>query len=193
MTTQISKEDAQALLDNIRDGLINVEKNLVELVKVRGWEALGYETFSDMWKAELDGLPLARAMSQAHVCWALFAEKMPDEDIQELLGGKIGDKKLKYLREQHDVGVPAELASTTPPRQNSVPKPGESVVREHIRGPKSAPATLHVPGFTNDDLKKFTEISLELGKSRDELAAKMIKDGFAALEQSLALTKEDVA
>lgn len=185
MTTQISKEDAQALLDNIRNGLINVEKNLVELVKVRGWEALGYDTFSEMWKTELDGVPLARAMSQAHVCWALFAEKMSDEDIQELLGGKIGDKKLKYLREQHDVGVPAELASITPPRQKVTPKPGESVVREHTRAPRSAPQVLHVPGFTQDELKKFTEISLELGKSRDEIAEKLIREGFSALELSL--------
>ena len=108
----LRRDEAQALLNEIREGLVNVERRLRALIAGHGWVALGYVSFQEMWSEELGEIRLATDAMRATVVYALLAEDLSDPEVIDTLGGRVNDEAVAALRRQKDHGVPSHLAST---------------------------------------------------------------------------------
>ena len=58
-----TKDPAVAVAENLwealRSGFLGTEKTIVEIIKARAWEPLGYETFTDAWVKEVADISIA--------------------------------------------------------------------------------------------------------------------------------------
>jgi hypothetical protein len=112
MARKISKARAKALVADLRTNLLNAEKNIIEIIKTRAWEALEYKTFRAFWDSELSDVRLATDALRGHVVFSLFDEGLSNPEIVEVLGGRVGDQSIAALRQQHEAGVAPADAST---------------------------------------------------------------------------------
>lgn len=108
----LGRDEARALLNEIRHGLLDVERRLRALIAGCGWVALGYVSFQEMWSEELADIRLATDATRATVVYALLAEDLSDEEVIEALGGRMDDDAVAMLRRQRAHGVPPHIAST---------------------------------------------------------------------------------
>lgn len=111
-TDGMAEQVARELLAGIREGLLNAERLLAELIAGRGWAVLGYVSFQEMWAEELADIRLATDAMRSAVVYALLAEDLSDEQVLDALGGRVGDEAVAALRRQRANGVPPHLAST---------------------------------------------------------------------------------
>lgn len=123
----MNKSQARRLFDKLRDSLLNAEATVIEIIREKAWEPLGYDTFEAAWNAELKGIRLATDALKAHVLWAMFDDGMSDEGIAEATGGAIRPSAAKSARTLHRQGVPAETV-----RYSQVTKPQHPQIHAQV-------------------------------------------------------------
>ena len=164
--SDISKEAAESLWSDLREAFSNAEAKIIEIIKTRAWEPLGYATFADAWNERMQGFRLTTDALKAHVVYALMADGQTDSEILATVSG-LGDRAMAGLRSQRDAGVSAEAAST--------------YVRPHMRALPGEPERLHVT-LTHGEVTYYRDLCNALGLDRDDEAAKAIRSHFRKLE-----------
>lgn len=161
----VTAEQASALWADLRGSFINAEKRIVEIIELKAWEPLGFESFTEAWASKMSGIRLASEELRAHVVYAMFADDLSDDEIIDQVGPRSGvsDRQVKLLRRQHGDGVPATLARTR--------------VRSHLRKRPSTARTIHVQ-FDSDEYLQFREIAVTANLTVEGIAAEAIRNAF---------------
>ena len=100
---------AENLWEALRSGFLGTEKTIVEIIKARAWEPLGYETFTDAWVKEVADTSIANELLP-HVVYQMFAEGLTVDEVAETVKG-IGADRAESLDRQRRHGIPAHAAS----------------------------------------------------------------------------------
>lgn len=66
----VTAEQASALWADLRGSFINAEKRIVEIIELKAWEPLGFESFAEAWASKMHGIRLATEEVRAHVVYA---------------------------------------------------------------------------------------------------------------------------
>lgn len=170
----LTKDQAERLIYAIRTNILDLDRNLRELIEQRGWIALGYETFEQMWDECLSDLRPSQMFTKAVVVRALAGEGLSPLEIAQLVGGtaSTADKIVRQL----NAGVPPERVS---PHVKTKPGPDETVVREHVRKKEKArPYIVHVK-ISPEERERFAKIAKDDGMSLEVAAEIALRLYFA--------------
>jgi len=164
-----TKDPAVAVAENLwealRSGFLGTEKTIVEIIKARAWEPLGYETFTDAWVKEVADISIANELLP-HVVYQMFAEGLTVDEVAETVKG-IGADRAESLDRQRRHGIPAHAASMYE-------------VRRHMRRRPRPADTIHVvvgPAVLQD----CHRIATQVGRSVEDIAKEAIMARFAEL------------
>jgi hypothetical protein len=156
------KTHATALWDALRHHFTNAADTIRTIIEDRAWEPLGYLSFAEAWGREMRDVVLAHEV-RAHVVYQLLEERVPVQDIPDMVGG-VGPAIAESLARQRSNGVPADCA----------------VVREHLRRPASQANTLRIKiGATM--LYEYKRIARLQGDTVEEIAKEAIAARFAEI------------
>ncbi|MEA1796714.1 hypothetical protein [Rhodococcus qingshengii] len=158
--------NAEQLWSDLRGHFANAQEIISEIIATKAWEPLGYSTFAEAWTDRMAGVPLATEVVRAHVVYALFDDGLSEEEAVQALGigSRVGISAAKRLKEQHELGVPAALASTR--------------VRSHFRNKPSPPKTIHVE-LSPDEYAEFKAIAIAREMDVAELASVAVREYFS--------------
>lgn len=163
----MNKSEAEKLWADLAGGFATIERIIPEIIKGRAWEPLGYATFAEAWTDRLKGHRLATDYLRAAVVFQMFKEGLSDEEVIRTSG--VADSRVKTLREQHELGIPAEAAST--------------VVRSHERSLPSPPFVVRIE-LNHHERVRFQELCGRLGYKLDQVAADALRDRMKSLENA---------
>lgn len=163
MTT---KNEAKALVNSLRAGLLAISTALPKIVEARAWEPLGYVSFVELWRTELADLDLSGAPRAAAV-YALLEAGATDDDVVECVKG-VGEWKVSKYRLAFERAVEpataervAQRTSGGRPRIDEAPAAppvshdGETWVGGHTRRPPRPQHRVTLSGFTSNELKAW--------------------------------------
>ena len=163
----MKKSEAEKLWADLAGGFATIERIIPEIIKGRAWEPLGYATFTEAWADRLKGHRLATDFLRAAVVFQMFKEGLSDEDVIRTSG--VADSRVKMLREQHELGIPPEAAST--------------MVRAHTRSLPAAPFVVRIE-LEHHERVRFQELCGKLGYRLDAVAAEALRERMRALENA---------
>ncbi|MFY2788497.1 hypothetical protein [Rhodococcus sp. MALMAid1271] len=165
---ELTEVQASKLWSDLRGHFVNAEKKIIEIIELKAWEPLGFESFAEAWASKMAGVRLATDEVRAHVVYAMFDGGMSDTEINDQLGVGSGvtDRQVKMLRRQKSNGVPPSCATTR--------------VRSHLRKSPSTPRTIHVQ-FGSDEYLQFRDLAKSAGRDVEDIAAEAIRGAFEAL------------
>lgn len=173
----ISKRQAETLWSELREGFVNAEKKIQEIVAARAWEPLGYTSFAAAWAERMAGVRLATDVVKAAVVYALFDTLASTEDVAAALGVSAGvpPSTIERLKHQKDSGVPAELAST----------------RTWGRTKATYPATrpIIIQSVPAETVREYEKLAAEAGSTLTTEAARAVHAHF----ETLRAAKREVA
>lgn len=158
----ISKKEAEELVSGLRDDLLSAGRRIVKIIEARAWEPIGYASFTELWHERLDGVPLSGAI-KAHVVYALLDTSTPEEIGSTVTG--VSTKAARKLKEQKDLGKPADLASVR--------------VNTYVRRPPSVPQMIHVE-VSPLEYAAWTGIASLEKNNIGEYAANVLREHFSA-------------
>lgn len=162
MSKKITKQQANAMWDSLRDHFTNVADAIKKIIESRAWEPLGYTSFAQAWKSEMCDVTLAGEI-RAHVVYQLLEERVPVADVADMVGG-VGPALAESFARQKANGVPADCA----------------VVSEHLRRKPKPADTIHVQvGATM--LHEYKRIAALQNETVEEIAREAIRERFAQL------------
>jgi len=162
MSKKLTKQQASTMWDALRDHFTNAAEAIRKIIEARAWEPLGYVSFAEAWNTEMREVKLAKEI-QAHVVYQLLEERVPLQDIADMVGG-VGPAIAESLARQRNNGVPADCA----------------VVSEHLRRRARPAGTLHIQiGATM--LYEYRRIAALNGDSVEEIAREAIRERFAQI------------
>lgn len=162
--TDMTKQTASDLWDELRDGFNNIEKTIIRIIEVEAWKPLGYSTFAEAWNDRMSGIRLAGEV-RAHVVYFMLSEGEDVEAISTTTG--IGTGSVKDLARQKSNGVPPEAAT---------------LVRQHRRNLPRPPFRLTVE-LTEEERERFVEVCKARELDMAEEAQKAIRVHFAQLTE----------
>ncbi|KZE19127.1 hypothetical protein [Brevibacterium casei] len=118
--TDMTKQTASDLWDELRDGFNNIEKTIIRILEVEAWKPLGYATFAEAWNDRMSGVRLAGEV-RAHVVYFMLSEGESVDAISTTTG--IGTGSVKDLARQKSNGVPPEAATLVRQHRRNLPRP----------------------------------------------------------------------
>lgn len=114
----LTAEQARELIDKARASFKMTSDLITQIIHHEAWTPLGYASFTAMWAAEFNDLPLA-AEVRAAVVYEMFKAGADALEVSAAVHG-IGVATAESLRSQQENGVPAEVASLAPRRHRTV-------------------------------------------------------------------------
>lgn len=128
----ISKKRAEALWGDLRSALELSEEKIAEIVKVRAWEPLGYESFADCWADKLSDLRLSSEL-RAVVVFQMFDGGASESTVRKAVSD-IGPAESKRLKQAHTKKMsPKSAARLSTVRQHTRKAPsGRRFVRAEL-------------------------------------------------------------
>ena len=163
----ISRKQAEQLWGELAGGFATIESVILRIIAEKAWEPLGYGSFAEAWSDRLKGHRLATDYLRAAVVFQMFKEGLSDEDVIRTSG--VADSRVKMLREQHELGIPPEAAST--------------MVRAHTRSLPAAPFVVRIE-LEHHERVRFQELCGKLGYRLDAVAAEALRERMRALENA---------
>lgn len=161
----MDKNRAEALFNQLADALNNAERTIIEIIKTKAWEPLGYATFAEAWDDRLAGIRLATGAMRAHVVYALLEDGLTAEQASATSGVGIGN--VDFFDEQRRDGVPPHLASY-------------HRVRSHARSNPSEPRVLRLT-FSAEELDRLKSRAKGEGWDLEDEARKAVRAHFAKM------------
>lgn len=159
----ITANEAKALVNSLRAGLLTLSTTLPKIVETRAWEPLGYVSLVELWRAELGDLDLSGAPRAAAV-YALLEAGATDGEVVECVKG-VGPVSAARYRLGFAGGMShadaAKLASASSTTEKAAPKrpahsrPDDSYVQGHYRRPSRPQHRIVLEGFSSDELTKW--------------------------------------
>ena len=183
MTRQLTAEEAADLWNSLRGYFVNAEKAIIEIIELRAWEPLGFETFAEAWESKMQGVKLATDFATATAVYLMYDEGLTRDEIAETLGhgSGIGHSQVDALIEDKELGVPPEAA--TPRRRRRRPNAaGDNLtpVDPHWRRLPGRARRVHLE-FTTLEYEAFTKIAKSLDTTVQEIAAEAVRQRFREL------------
>ena len=149
----------------LRQHFVNAATVIEEIIERRAWEPLGYESFTEAWHSQMEGVTLAVEV-RPHVVYQMLTEGYDYEAVATVVPG-VGRDRVESLDLQRRRGVPARDASM-------------SVVRKHLRKKPTGAAWIHVDVGTIA-LKRYQKLAASRGTTVEQIAAEAIAARFAEL------------
>jgi hypothetical protein len=168
---RMTQKRATELLASIRTSLANAEACIIELIKGRAWEVLGYETFTQMWNVEFKGIRLATELLRAHIIYAMFDEGASPGQVARQTAGRVGEQEAEKYLQKYRNGTPPEVATTR--------------VRAHDRVLPSEPKYVHIEVLPSE-LETWKGIAEARGLNFQVEAKKALAEHFRAVERRRA-------
>lgn len=158
---------AEKLWRDLKKSLVNAERTIINIIRSKAWEPLGFDSFEKAWVELMADTTLANEI-RPHVAYTLFDENVSPERVADICKG-IGPKTAKSLKRQRDNGVPAEHATT--------------VVRSHERKiPYEADSHIRIE-FPPAILATYRALAARIGKTVNEIAHDAIVAEFDQLQR----------
>jgi len=171
-----TRVEAEALWSELREGFVNQERLIKQIIADRAWEPIGFTSFVEAWNARMKGIRLATDALKAHVVYALFDSGLEARGVYEALGVGSGvtPEAVRVLGEKKALGIPADFA-TTRVRSHERAKPGEArFLRVELRP---------------DELDYFRDLCEARGRDVHEESAKAIRQHFRRMERTLKVSE----
>ena len=162
---ELSQKQATALWSKLRQHFVNAATVIEEIIERRAWEPLGYESFTEAWHSQMEGVTLAIEV-RPHVVYQMVTEGYDYDAIAAAVKG-VGRDRVESLARQRRNGVPARDASMT-------------TVRQHRRKHPSVAGTLHIP-VGPLALKRYQQIAEAREMTVEQIAADAIEARFREL------------
>lgn len=153
---------AEQLWTRAHDDLFNFQKTIVEIIKARAWEPLGYESFSKAWIDRLSDITIAVEIVP-HVVYQMLDEGQSHDDITDAIKGA-GRGQVENLARQKDNGVPVDQAVNRRPSK-----------------PKALHATIFIP-VTWEVHAEYKRLAAQNGVTIAQVAGPAVSAAFAALK-----------
>jgi hypothetical protein len=99
---------AEKLWKQLHTNLLGTQKTIIEIIRARAWEPLGYETFAKAWIDQMSDISI-RVELIPHVIYALLDETVPVDEIAEIVKG-VGPETVANYALDRENGVPADQA-----------------------------------------------------------------------------------
>lgn len=164
----LSAKQATELWSRLRQHFINAATVIEEIIERRAWEPLGYESFTEAWHSQMEGVTLAVEV-RPHVVYQMLTEGYDYDAIASAVKG-IGRDRAESLDRQRRNGVPACDASMS----------GKSVVRRHLRKRPSVAGTIHIQ-VGPIALRRYQQIAEAREMTVEQIAAEAIAARFKEL------------
>lgn len=100
---------AKKLLAAIRSGLRKADAALKEFIEIRGWKALGYESFGKFWANEMADIRIATEL-RPEIVFALYDEGILPDEVADIVRD-VGDQLAETWKDEYDAGTPSNQAS----------------------------------------------------------------------------------
>lgn len=107
-TTALSRDRAAQMWENLRNALLLTEESIREIVRLRAWEPLGYDSFLSAWTDLMRDVPLASQCLKAAVIYAMFDQGAGDQEVA-LAVHQAGPRTVREMRRNHQLNVPPSL------------------------------------------------------------------------------------
>lgn len=158
--SEADRERAELLIAEIRAGFVNIERKTIELIEMRGWVALGYRTFEQMWNDRLRGIRIATDAMKAHVVYALLDTATP-EGAAASTG--ISAEIIDAVADQKANGIPPKLA----------------IVRRHERQLPTPPDEIHIE-VSRAEYLAWSRMAKRRGLRLDEMCLSVLRERLGA-------------
>ena len=144
-------------------GLVNAERLLIEIIRVRAWVPLGYATLAEAWEDRMDGVAMAEAV-RVHAIYAAADDGSSRAEIIRtfLIKDSVVDSVLEY-------------------RQTGLPPEGYSIVREHQRRKDKSPSRILGVKFSASEYAYLQDLAKAQGFDLKEEARKAIWEHVGGL------------
>jgi hypothetical protein len=159
----LSKRRAQALWNQLHEQFANVQETISEIISTRAWESLGFDTFTEAWKANMDGVPIASFIAPALIYQMLDEGQSEDDIIESVVG--LGENQVKNLARQKKAGVPVDKAKA---RASLTP-----AQRKAAKSSTSKRVSVELDPETYQELKA---IATEYGQTVEECVAEAVDE-----------------
>lgn len=157
-----SKEQATELWDRLRSSFLDQHKILIEIIGMRAWEPLGYDSFVAAWRDQMKDITLASEL-RPHVVLQMIQEGLTSDEIAEMVRG-VSPEGVQDIKEQSDNGVPAKL------------------VRRRRGKPEALPYSTLFLHFPTRRMLAWRKVAKKLNTSVEQIALAAIEDAFKAME-----------
>lgn len=164
----IDKCTASQMWDRLKENLLGVQEALEDIIKNRAWEPLGYDSFADAWVDRLSDVKLSGVM-QAAVVLAMFDQGETVEKVATTVSG-VGPSRAKAYKQAHDAKLPPKLAERHVARMVPVKPYTRSMPKKRNR--------IMVEGFTDEEIREWTQLAHDLAVDRNELLREALRAGM---------------
>jgi hypothetical protein len=148
---------AEKLWKKLHTNLLGTQTTIIEIIKAKAWEPLGYESFAKAWIDQMSNISI-RVELVPHVIYALLDESIPEDEIAEIVKG-VGPEAVEAFARERDNGVPADQA------------------RGRKQNPSATSWTLFLhPG--KERKIRWDEAAAKLDRALSDLAIEIIDDYF---------------
>lgn len=159
-----AQREARELWDKVREGFASAEEGLKRIIETKAWEPLGYASFAEAWRHELNHVRLTTDYLKAQVVYAFLDQGLTASDIGDRI--PVDRDAIDSLVRQRDNGVPADFAR----------------VRTHFRKRPSEAHVAHVP-LKPSELTTFRQLCESRGVAFEKEAAKGLRAHFRSFDR----------
>ena len=179
---KLTAGQASTMWSSLRGHFVNAEKAIIEIIELKAWEPLGFDTFSEAWEVKMEGVQLTTELLRAHVVYAMFDDELTGEEINEILGlgSRISERGIAELERQKKLGVPPNLARTRRRCGGAGKAAADTVVRSHVRKKPGRKRSIHLQ-FTTAEYNRFAQIAKRVGMDVSEISAQAVREKFREL------------
>lgn len=85
----ITANEAKALVNSLRAGLLTLSTTLPKIVETRAWEPLGYVNLVELWRAELGDIDYTTGAARSAAVYALLEAGGTVDDVVDCVKGVV--------------------------------------------------------------------------------------------------------
>ena len=177
-------DQAQALFDQLREGLLNVETSIKAIIDTRAWEQLGYQSLTEAWGAQLSNVRISQHV-QVHLLYAMFAEGTDIDQIEQAIHG-VGPQGVNAY---HDAWMNNLSPKDALTHANAVQRTKATSgvhVKAHFRHNPTSATRVTLAGFTKNELATLRDMAKRNDMSINAFATAILRE-LAATYQPAAV------
>ena len=175
----MNKKQAEALVNKLQNGLLQVEEALNDIISTKAWEPLGYTSFAEMWEDRITplGLNITREI-RGEVIYAMFDNGDSVEDISDAVKG-VSESTVKAMKQAKGQGVSAKNSEAHVRAMNRKPVK----VKSFDRNLPMQRNSIHLEGFKEEELDDWKKYAASTGQVYPEMLKQAVRIGMTNIKQ----------